>query len=311
MPQKVCDGGLAGQDCDFHVGLYSALTAAFWILTALPLLAWAMPCLRREWSANKRARVSLVLAAASALCCFLDDVFVLELRRGGYGNRREGGYGNRTLWSLGSIFLVFAMRAFATTWCDVAAALGSLHAPGHGGERLIAHVRLTYKWMAMVHVPFAVMFSLHDYDFLAPAFDVVVQVYGAWMIFGMVVVLSGLACAQHYIARVCLAGAEGIRSLQDTALINLVEQVMFVVLIVVYTSLYSSGDIAAYHATGFIIYWAMHVQVVLFFAVLGSTDPLYSQDDMDALFLKASDGPAYDVPPTPVGTPSQKSDSAV
>jgi len=160
-------------------------------------------------------------------------------------------------------------------------------------------------------VPFAVMFSLHDYDFLWPAFDVVVQVYGAWMIFGTVVVLSGLACAQYYIARVCLAGAEGIRSLQDTALINLVEQVMFDVFIVVYTSLYASGDIAAYHAMGFIIYWAMHVQVVLFFAVLGNTDPLYSQDDMDALFLKATDGPAHDVPPTPVGTPSQIADNTV
>jgi hypothetical protein len=315
MPQKVhCvrqDDALMGEDCDFDVGLYSAVTAVLWILTALPLLAWAMPCLRRQWAASKRARASLVLAAVSAFCCFLDDVLKF----------REDGYGNQTLWSLGSIFLVFAIRAFSTTWCDVASALGSLHAPGHGGERLITNVRLTYKWMSMMHVPFALVFALHDYDFFCEergctAFEVVVRVYGAWLFFGTVVVLSGLSCAQYYIARVYLAGVEGVRSLQDTALINMVEQVLFDVLIFVYASLYLSdsesdgGNIAAYHAVGFIIFWAMHVQVVLFFAVLGNADPMYSQGDMDALFLKAADGPTRDIPPATVGTPTQTVDNA-
>jgi hypothetical protein len=37
---------------------------------------------------------------------------------------------------------------------------------------------------------------------------------------------------------------------------------------------------------------------------------MYSQGDMDALFLKAADGPTRDIPPATVGTPTQTVDNA-
>lgn len=308
MP-KHCDQFVKGEDCGFDEGMFRKVTAVLWVLTALPLLVWATPCLRRSWSASRMARASLLLAALSALLCFLDDVLLVsEVHASG---------NNMTLWSVGTIFLVFAVCVFSVSWCDVAAALGRLHAPQSGADKLIARVRLTYKWMSVVHVPFAVMYSMHNFGFMWKEFNTVVMVWGAWLLFGTVFVLSGLAVVQFYIARFRLGGVDGTRSLQDTALINLVEQVFFCFSIVVYVALYMSdnefegANIAAYHSVGFITFWAMHVQVVLFFAILGNTDPLYSQGDLDALLQKAQDGQeAIEVPPNTVGSPSSKESEA-
>lgn len=302
-----CDAGMRGVDCAFNAALYFAVTAVVWILTALPLLAWATPCLRRQWSASRTARVSLLLVAASALCCSVDGVLAST----------TVGYGNQTLWTVGSILLVFGICAFSTTWCDVASALSGLHAGDQGWGHLIVRARLTYKWMALLHVPFAMMFSVHDYrDFVShETFDTIVMVWGAWLVFGTLFVLSGLACVQCYIARVCLAGVDGARSLQETALINLIQQLFFDLLIVIYAALYAAdskpngGIIAAYHALGFIAFWAMHVQVVLFFAVLGNTDPMYNQSEFDQLLSKA-DGSTDDVPASTVGSPGNRVDNA-
>jgi hypothetical protein len=222
-------------------------------------------------------------------------------------------YGNMTLWGVGSIFLVFAICAFSCVWCDVAAALAKLHGPEHQSSRMISAMRLTYKMMAALHVPFGVFLAVHDYYFLRQTFrDGLYMILGAWLLFGTCVVLSGLAAAQYYIARFHLKNVDGARSLQETALINLVEQVFFDTFIVVYVALYQSdntvsgSNIAAYHSVGFLMYWAMHIQVVLFFAVLGPTDPLYSQGDLDSLLLKATgleDGPKNaELPPTTLGT---------
>merc|ERR1719343_985728 len=126
----------------------------------------------------------------------------------------------------------------------------------------------------MLHIPFALMFSIHDYrDFVShETFETIVIV---WLVFGTLVVLSGLALVQCYIARICLASVDGARSLQKTALINMIQQLLVDIIVVIYASLYAFGsksegiNIAAYHALGFIGFWAMHMQVVLFFAILG------------------------------------------
>jgi len=295
-----CESGMRGTDCAFNAAQYFGVTAVIWILTALPLLAWATPCLRRQWSASKAARVSLLLVAASAFCCFVDGVLASTTVN----------YGNQTLWTLGSICLVFGICSFATTWCDVASALTGLHALDPGWGRLVSRVRLTYKWMAALHVPFALVFSVHDYRSLVSeeAFETLVIVWGVWLVFGTLFVLSGLACVQCYIARVGLAGVDGARSLQDTALVNVMEQLFFDLLMVVYAALYASdsetesSNIAAYHALGFIAFWAMHVQVVGFFAILGNTDPMYSQNEFEQLLSKA-DSSTGDIPASTVGSP--------
>jgi hypothetical protein len=301
-----CDAGMRGTDCSFNAAQYFAVTAIIWILTALPLLAWATPCLRRQWFASKAARVSLLLVAASALCCFVDGMLAST----------TANYGNQTLWTIGSIFLVFGICTFSTTWCDVASALSNLHARDQGWGLLVTRVRLTYKWMALLHVPFAVMFSVHDYRDLVSenTFETIVIVWGGWLLFGTLFALSGLACVQCYIARVCLASVDGARSLQETALVNVIQQVFFDLLIVIYAALYASdsksedSNITAYHALGFIAFWVMHVQVVVFFAILGNTDPMYSQSEFDQLLSKA-DGPTDDIPASTVGSPGNRDDN--
>lgn len=302
-----CDAGMRGTDCSFNAALYFAVTAAVWLLTALPLLAWATPCLRRQWTASKAARVSLLLVAISALSCFADGLFAST----------TAGYGNQTLWTIGSIFLVFGICKFSTTWCDVASALSDLHARDQGWGRLVTRVRLTYRWMALLHVPFALMFAVHDYrDFVSEeTFETILIVWGGWLVFGTLFVLTGLACVQCYIARVCLAGVDGARSLQETALVNVIQQLFFDLLIVIYGALYASdrktegSNIAAYHALGFISFWVMHVQVVVFFAILGNADPMYSQSEFDQLLSKA-DGSTADIPASTVGSPGNRDDNA-
>jgi hypothetical protein len=291
---------MLGTDCAFNAMEYFAGTAVMWILTALPLLAWATPCLRRQWSASKAARFSLLFVAASALCCFVDGVLAATTVI----------YGNQTLWTVGSILLVFGICACATTWCDVASAMIGLHSRDQGWGQLITRMRLIYKWMAVLHVPFALMFSVHDYrGFVShETFETIVMVWGVWLVFGTLVVLSGLACVQCYIARFCLGSVDGARSLQKTALINMIQQVYVDMFVIIYAALYTSGSksegssIAAYHAVGFIAFWAMHVQVVLFFAVLGNADPMYNQSQFDQLLSKA-DGSTDDVPASVVGSP--------
>jgi len=302
-----CDAGMRGIDCAFNAAQYFVVTAVIWILTALPLLAWATPCLRRQWSASKAARVSLLFAAASALCCFVDGVLASTTEN----------YGNQTLWTVGSILLVFGICAFSTTWCDVAAALSGLHARDQGWGHLITRVRLTYKWMAMLHVPFALMFSVHDYRSVVPeeSYNTVVIVWGVWLVLGTLFVLTGLACVQCYIARVGLASVDGARSLQETALINMIQQLFLDLLIVVYATLYATDNesdgsiIAAYHALGFVAFWTMHVQVVVFFAILGNTDPMYNESEFNQLLLKA-DQSTDDIPASTVGSPSHGADNA-
>jgi hypothetical protein len=297
---QICDAGMLGTDCAFNAVQYFAVTSVMWILTALPLLAWATPCLRRQWSASKAARFSLLFVAASALCCFVDGVLAATTVI----------YGNQTLWTVGSILLVFGICAFSTTWCDVASAMIGLHARGRGWGHLITFTRLSYKWMAVLHVPFALMFSIHDYrDFVShEAFETIVMVWGVWLVFGALVVLSGLACVQCYIARICLASVDGAHSLQKTALINMIHQVFVDLLVIIYAALYASGSksegssVAAYHTVGFIAFWAMHVQVVLFFAILGNADPMYNQSQFDQLLSKA-DGSTDDIPASVVGSP--------
>jgi len=249
----------------------------------------------------------LLLVAASALCCFVDGVLAST----------TVGYGNQTLWTVGSILLVFGICSFSTTWCDVASALGGLHAGDQGWVRLIVRARLTYKWMALLHVPFALMFAVHDYrDFVShKTFETIVVVWGGWLVFGTLFALSGLACIQCYIARVCLASVDGARSLQETALVNVIQQLFFDLLIVIYAALYASdsktndSNIAAYHALGFIAFWVMHVQVVVFFAILGNTDPMYSQSEFDQLLSKA-DGSTDGIPASTVGSPGNRDDNA-
>lgn len=301
-----CDAGMRGVDCAFNAAQYFAVTAAIWILTALPLLAWATPCLRRQWSASRAARVSLLFVAASSLCCSVDGALAATAVN----------YGNQTLWCIGSIFLVFGICTFSTRWCDVALALGGLHARDQGWGHLVTRVRLTYKCMAVLHVPFALMFSVHDYrDVVSEeAFETIAIVWGVWLVFGTLVVLSGLACVQCYIARVCLASVDGARSLQETALVNVIQQLFFDLLMVIYAALYASdsesesSNIAAYHALGFIAFWVMHVQVVVFFAILGNTDPMYSQSEFDQLLSKA-DGSTDDIPASTVGSPGNRVDN--
>jgi hypothetical protein len=220
------------------------------------------------------------------------------------------------LWTIGSIFLVFGFSTFSTTWCDVASALSDLHARDQGWGLLVTRARLTYKWMALLNVPFALMFAVHDYPDVVSqkAFETIVLVWGGWLVFGTLFVLSGLACVQCYIARVCLAGVDGARSLQETALVNVIQQLFFDLLIVIYAALYASdsksegSNIAAYHALGFIAFWVMHVQVVVFFAILGNTDPMYSQSEFDQLLSKA-DGPTDDIPASTVGSPGNRDDN--
>lgn len=304
-----CDAGMRGVNCDFDVSQYFTITAVIWILTALPLLAWATPCLRRQWSASRAARASLLFAAASTILCFVDGLLASV----------EAGYGKQTLSTLGSILLVFAIRAFSTAWCDVASATCVVHARDESWGRLITRVRLTYKWMPLVHVPFALMFSIHDYCYVLPphlAASVnwtMMLMYGVWLAFGTLVVLSGLAFVQWYIARACFDHVDGARGLQHTALINMVQQLFFDLIIAVYIVLYASdttneGDhIAAYHYLAFIAFWGMHLQVVLLFAVLGNTDPLYSQDEFASL-LKAAAGSTDQKLPTKIGSPCGKGD---
>jgi len=198
----------------------------------------------------------------------------------------------------------------------VASALCCLHARDQGWGNLIARVRLTYKWMAVLHVPLALMFSVHDYRGFVPkeAFNTTVIVWGVWLVFGSLFVLSGLACVQCHIARVCLANVDGARSLQETALINMIQQLFLNLLVVVYAALYLAGSksegsiIAAYHALGFIAFWAMHVQVVFFFAILGNTDPMYNQSEFNQLLLKAA-GSTDDIPASTVGSPGTRVDN--
>jgi hypothetical protein len=290
---------MLGTDCAFNAVQYYAVTAAVWILTALPLLAWATPCLRRQWSASRAARVSLLFVAASALCCFVDGVLAATTVI----------YGNQTLWTVGSILLVVGIWSFLTSWCDVASAMIGLHSRDKVGGHLITRMRLTYKLMAVLHVPFALMFSVHDYRDVVSheTFETIVIVWGVWLVFGTLVVLSGLACVQCYIARICLASVDGARSLQKTALINMIQQLFVDIIVVTYASLYASGsksegsNVAAYHALGFIAFWAMHVQVVLFFAILGNADPMYNQSGFDQLLSKA-DGSTDDIPASVVGS---------
>jgi hypothetical protein len=302
---QICDAGMLGTDCAFNAVQYFVVTAVLWILTALPLLAWATPCLRRQWSASRAARVSLLFVAASALCCFADGMLAATTVI----------YGNQTLWTVGSILLVFGICVFSTTWCDVASATIGLHSSDQGWRRLITRMRLTYVWMAVLHVPFALMFSVHDYRDIVSheTFETMVMVWGAWLVFGTLVVLSGLAFVQCYIARVCLAGVDGARSLQKTALINVIQQLLVDVVVIIYAALYAStllgkrkyegSNVAAYHSLGFIAFLAMHVQVVLFFAILGNTDPMYSQSEFDQLLSKA-EGLTHDIPASVVGSNS-------
>lgn len=299
---------MRGADCGFNEGLFCTFTAVFWILTALPLLAWSMPCLRRGWNASAPARTSLLLAALSAVCCCLDDVF----------KGTVASYGNQTLWCVGSVFLVFSVCVFAHQWCNVASALLDLHGRGGDaeaeGKLLISRVRLTYKWMSLMHIPFAALYSAHDYENIrgANGGDTIMQVWGVWLLVGTIGGLSGLAIAQLYIARVCLAKVESARSLHDTALINLVEQLFFDLLVVVYIALWMSdnrtegSNIAAYHSVGFVTFWAMHAQVVFFFAILGNTDPLYSQECLSKLLLSADGATDNSVPASTVGSPQAK-----
>lgn len=306
MPR--CDASAKGRDCAFDEATFTIVFAVLWILTALPLLAWAMPCLRKQWSASRLARASLLLAAASAVCSCADQI--LHLKAGRLAGIEQT-YGNMTLWGVGSIFLVFAICVFSCVWCDVASALAKLHAPERQSARIISIVRFTYKLMAALHVPFAALLSMHDYEFMRASFqEGWYMVWGAWLLFGTCVVLSGLAAAQYYIARFHLGDLDGARSLQEIALINLVEQVFFDIFFVVYVTLYQSdnsesgSNIAAYHSVGFLTYWAMHVQVVLFFAILGPTDPLYSQGDLDSLMERAErNAKDMEVPPTTMGSP--------
>jgi heme/copper-type cytochrome/quinol oxidase subunit 4 len=229
----------------------------------------------------------------------------------------EDSYGKQTLSTLGSILLVFAICAFSTAWCDVASATCVVHECDESWGRVISRVRRTYKWMSLVHVPFALVFSIHDYEFVAASVNLTVMLmYGVWLAFGTLVVLSGLAFVQWYIARACFAHVDGARGLQHTALINMVQQLCFDLIIAVYIVLYASdttndGDhIAAYHYLAFIAFWGMHVQVVLLFAVLGNTDPLYSQDDFASL-LKAAAGSTDNKLPTTIGSPCGKGDGVV
>merc|ERR1719213_14942 len=109
--------------------------------------------------------------------------------------------------------------------------------------------------MSLLHVPFALVFSIHDYEFVAASVNLTVMLmYGVWLAFGTLVVLSGLAFVQWYIARSCLAHVGGARGLRHTALINMVQQLFFDLIIAVYIGLYAASDttnegdhIAAYH----------------------------------------------------------------
>lgn len=284
-----------GQDCNFDEEVFYIILLAVFAVTTVLLIFQAWAVRKREkrespYSSGRiavvtRPQLSLLLAAGSSFCVFLDSFVVL-------GHMRDPVKTDREFTFFGSIFLFISLVLFAQRWCHVVRGLEKrmLGRDAHHDDRFnttqvgrkscTGIVQRGYCALAILHIPFVVIRVVQW-----PNYDLGIKLF-TYCVVAEAVALTIFAILMCYIAfkmRLCniVQGdtRKFINQLCYVTLLNLVEQIIFDGAMIGIHRLFFSdyymlhGNVqAAYFSLWFAVYWVMHIQVLLFFRFVTFSD---------------------------------------
>jgi hypothetical protein len=282
-----CEQWKKGLDCSFDEWNFYFAWAIVWTITACVLVAMIM----RSGTLTGRSRYCLALAGFSAFLSAVDSAIPIIIDQQPKLGPDQPGYANNPLSYVGTICLGFALYMFVDRWCEVAAYLEDRGNAGGGSVSFIARslslIRGGYKFMAFLHVPFALLRA--SSNVIGGAFHNINIAWTAWLFVSTCCVLSVFAVLMFAVAR-SLSNVPNSKGVCSVATVNLCEQMLFNFgFLCVFTIYWIDNLSDAYHRSGNLIgacnaltyfgFWAMHIQVLFFFMVVNVRDPMFSGDE--------------------------------
>mmetsp|Transcript_44904 Transcript_44904/g.81962 ORF Transcript_44904/g.81962 Transcript_44904/m.81962 type:complete len:426 (-) Transcript_44904:53-1330(-) len=343
-----CEYWETGLDCRFNEWNFHVASCVVWAVSAVALFALAVcGCSRCRAAPTGIARWCLLLTSLSALFASADAFLVVKVNsKNAWNPEGRWKYDPGPVSCLGSLFLMIGLWMFAGLWCRIVMALtrkytacGKKKTPAT--ERLERHLQIIqrgYKWVAVIHT-FTSTWMFVASIWVRSAFDISMLVYMAWCFTSICVVFTGLAVLMLHVTQVPLkdfsdgstqdlnmdgfmpstpkAPVPELGSLRLVTRINLVEQVMYNVVLLVTGLLYltdyynQKGEVQAVVKAMFqFLMWVGHLQVLFFFIVCDpKTDPLYSHHVYTTMMHEIGE-PAWDIPTVIVDHPLMRDDDA-
>jgi len=273
-----------GEDCSFDEKLFYIIILAVFAVTMFLFIYQAWVVRRKDASGltkltvMTRPQLSLLFAAGSTFCIFLDTLVVL----GDLGDKVVRG--DHEFSFFGSMLLFFALLLFAQRWCHVVQGLEKRLTRDGAGKRsrkvAIAAVLCGYWCMAIAHVPM-VVFRVVEW----PDWELAVTLFAVCVIVEAVLLslLGLLMCVVAFTLRAPditqPKTKKSISQLRWVTALNFIEQLVFDVALIVIHRLYFSDNYihhgrvqAAYFILWFAVYWSMHFQILIFFRFVTLSD---------------------------------------
>jgi len=175
---------------------------------------------------------------------------------------------NQVFAAMGTIFIGFSMRWFMMWW--------------------------SYNVLAFLNVPVALVLAVSGTS-VGPSYTSGVKVWFIWVLFSACFVLSLAAVLMWIVAEKYLPDDAKVESLVLVTRINLVEQLIYDATLALAGALCMSPAYNKYGMVQACVFallfgaaWLMHVQMLVFFAVTESDDPMHSQRQLRSLLLLMS-----------------------
>jgi len=285
-------------DCNFNVRTFYITLAIIWSITVVAFLLKLFLPLGKAPTGT--ARTCLILTMTSAFFSLVEAILFL-CKVPFYDSLADRTDANHSLSYIGTIFLSVALTLWAGLWCDVAGALAG-HRSGHDtstkhAASQLSIVRRGYAAVAIWHVPICVLRAATEFD-VGLGFWESTLVWTVWLfisaccVFTVFAVQMWLFVAKHLHN---VRDTQKVQGLRLVTLVNLVEQMVYNFFLAAVGVLYFPehsnhfGNVQlAYFALLFGLYWMIHAQVLFFFLVVKSDDPMHSKTELEMLMLSSN-----------------------
>jgi len=251
----------------------------------------------RNMSWTARPVLCLTFVIISQCADILEQLLVLsELRENGFD-----WYQNSTIDALGDIFLMASLYLFAEIWCDcVEIVAASSEETNHSNIMDIRKIRIIYKVLAVLTVPWAILFALGSWTH---HYDQFMLLYIAWGVLTGFSLLTPAAFMMRSIIQNLPGDVKAQplwNQLNFMATVNLWEQLIWNALIVItimsIVLYFHGGETSAFYigtaSIAISFCWIlMHLQVVLFFTTVskaGTSSPVFDHFMLESLLDTAT-----------------------
>lgn len=281
-----------GKDCGWNqrTARLVLLPLLFCVLALCLFVLSKLRVHNKSWTS--RPVLCLLCVSVSQAADIVENIFVLsELREHGYN-----WYSNSAIDALGDIFLMTSLYLFAQIWCDNVEILAArCEGASPRALRDLRIVRLIYKALAVLTVPWALLFAVGS---TTHKYDEFMILYIAWgVLTGFSMLTPAAFMMRNVIENLPEAAREksAWRQLRLMARVNLYEQFVWNALITItimsIVLYFHGGETSSAYigiaSVAISVCWILiHLQVVLFFLTVtkaGASSPVFDHAMLESL----------------------------